>query len=123
MSSYNISEIISKIEEKTNSKEIIWSQYNPLYDSNPYTQKYFSTINGLQYDDGYAAKFKNGFIYLIPGDAFTIYLFLQSSRSNIPVALNYGPSNDLYDGQLQSLYETIRDSFSSLNDFLNDILK
>lgn len=119
---FNLDQIINKITEKTNSQELIWIQYDLLNDCNPYSKKYFSTINELQTDNGYISHFRNGYLFLIPGYDGQYYLFLQPTPSDLPVALNYGATYYSYSSRLEMLYKQIKASFNPLDTFLHQLL-
>ena len=122
MSSYNLDQIIDKITEKTESGQIIWIPYDCFYDSNPYSSKYFSTINELRNGDGFSAKYQNGYIFIIPSFDGQYYLFLQANSSCLPVAMNYGSTFFGYSARIEELYRKIESSFSPIDTFLHQLL-
>lgn len=122
MPAFNLNQIIDKIDEKTNSGEVIWIPYNVMDDTNPYSLKYFSTISELRNGEGYVTKFQSGHIFLIPGIDGQYYLFVQANPSCLPAALNYGSSYLAYSSRLESLYHKISDSFNPVDTFLRQLL-
>lgn len=122
MANYDIIDIINKITEKTDSGEIIWVPYDLYHDTNPYSSRYFSTIKDLYNSVGYCAKFQSGYLFLIPEYSGAVYLFLQANSVSLPVALNYGSTSPAHAALLQELYDKIKNSFSSLDDFLNQLM-
>lgn len=122
MSKYDILSIINKITEKTNSNQIIWTPYDPRQDTNPYSFQYFITIDEFVFKTGYSAKYQYGYIFLMPGRNDLIYLFVQSTSSDIPIALNYGASNLVIEASLKILFDKIKDSFSSLDSFFDELM-
>lgn len=120
---YNIQGIISKISDKTNASEIIWTPYFPETDSNPYSSRYFLTIPELIPNTGVQAAYQNGFLYMFTGFDNRYYLFLQSSVSELPVALNYKNNDFAVNNIIQALYLAVQESFDSLNDFISQIMK
>ena len=119
MSSYNTNKIIEKIMEKTDSKKIIWKTYNIENDKNPYSRKYFSTIDGLKIMNGYFSDYFSGRLFLIPDSDNKLYLFIQAQNDFIPFSfITPGP----LDKELDQLYEKVKSSFNPIDAFLNPIL-
>ncbi len=123
MTQIDFPRLINTLSKKTDSGDIIWQRYDLSNDKNSFSKKYFSTISELRIDSAFSAKVQDGIIFVIPGLNYRHYLFIQPSKTTIPIALNYEQQYFSYEGQMIQLYEKISAPFQKLNNLVTHLLE
>ena len=121
MQSFEINDLIKNIHDKTLKNIIKWSPYNAAYDNNPFSRKYFSSVLEFSDTGGYIAKFRQGFLFLIPSFSEVCCLCLQPTAKSIPTIINYEFNQIIKYELLQELYEYIHAPAKELREFIDEI--